>query len=134
MLCCGMGAICVMLWDVCNMCYVMGCVQYVLCYGIYACIHSIYIYAMLWDMCNAVGLIWLRCIVLLLFVFVIVAVKAFMAQLQCPRQISLNGTIKFIVSYRTSLRTFGLAQTVRDSNASCVVHAFAQHSTLVDMA
>ena len=89
------------------MCYVMGCVQYVLCYGMCAicvmlyllCIHSIYIYSMLWDMCNAVGLIWLRCIVLLLFVFVIVAVKAFMAQLQCPRQISLNGTIKFIVSY-----------------------------------
>ena len=81
----------VLLWDVCNMCYVM---EYMLC------IHSIYIYAMLWDMCNAVGLIWLRCIVLLLFVFVIVAVKAFMAQLQCPRQISLNGTIKFIVSYQ----------------------------------
>ena len=90
-LCYGMCAICVMLWDVCNMCYVM---EYMLC------IHSIYIYAMLWDMCNAVGLIWLRCIVLLLFVFVIVAVKAFMAQLQCPRQISLNGTIKFIVSYQ----------------------------------
>ena len=31
---------------------------------------------------------------------VIVAVKAFMVQLLSPRQISLNGTIKYIVSYR----------------------------------
>ena len=31
---------------------------------------------------------------------VIVAVKAFMAQLLSPRQISLNGTIKYIVKYR----------------------------------
>ena len=31
---------------------------------------------------------------------VIVAVKAFMAQLLSPRQIYLNGTIKYIVSYR----------------------------------
>ena len=33
---------------------------------------------------------------------VIVVVKAFMAQLLSPRQISLNGTIKYIVSYYNS--------------------------------
>ena len=38
---------------------------------------------------------------------VIVAFKAFIAQLMCPRQISLNRTIKYIVSYRI-LKTLGI--------------------------
>ena len=64
------------------MCYVMGYVQY--CYVFVSD-----------GMADDV-----------LFV-VIVAVKAFMAQLLSPRQISLNGTIKYIVLFckHTTLNT-----------------------------
>ena len=51
---------------------------------------------MLWDMCLSVSDGMADDV---LFV-VIVAVKAFMAQLSSPRQISLNGTMKYIVLYR----------------------------------
>ena len=69
------------MYSVC-MCYVMGYVQY--CYVFVSD-----------GMADDV-----------LFV-VIVAVKAFMAQLLSPRQISLNGTIKYIILYRKSFKFRG---------------------------
>lgn len=65
------------------------------------CLCVVYVCVLLWDMCSTVMCLSVMVMCLaddVLFV-VIVAVKVFMVQLLSPRQISLNGTIKYIVSY-----------------------------------